>query len=280
LKAKLKAKAIATKYWTPGTNYLEEIVKAIKGRIRDGDIITVSEKAISTAIGNIVDESKVKPGKTAYLIAKYWMRIVWGYILCFLARMKPKNIRRIRDYPLVEGARHKQTIIQYAGVLQALNVWSENGIDGSNLPYAYVSLPLENAKEIAEKIKEYIKHKLGKRVAVMIVDTDKTHSFRNFHFTCRPCNVKGIFSIKCFLAYVFGRFLKLKRRATPVAVAGLELDAENLLRIAYFSNRLRGVGAGRTVWDMADKFSTCLTGISWEMLNRTKHKPIVIIRLR
>ena len=276
---KLKAKAVTTKYWTPGTNYLEEIAKALKNKIKDGDIITVSEKAISTAIGNIVDESKVKPGKTAYLIAKYWMRIVWGYILCFLARMKPENIRRIRDYPLVEGTYHKQTIIQYAGVLQALNVWSENGIDGSNLPYAYVSLPLENAKEIAEKIREHIKRKLGRKIAVIIVDTDKTYSFRNFHFSCRPCTVKGIFHIKCFLAYVLGRFLKLKQRATPVAAAGLDLDAENLLRIADFSNRLRGFGAGRTVWDMAEAFSTYLTGVSWEMLNRMKHKPIVIVRL-
>ena len=263
----------------PGTNYLEEIAKAVKGKIRDGDIITVSEKAISTAIANIVDESKVKPRKIAYLIAKYWMRIVWGYILCLLARMKPENVVRIRSYPLVEGSRHKQTVIQYAGVLQTLNVWSENGIDGSNLPYAYVSLPLENAKEIAQKIREHIRHKLGKKTVVMIVDTDKTYSFRNFHFTCRPCTVKGIFHIKCFLACVFGRFLKLRRRATPVAVSGLDTNPENLLRITDFSNRLRGVGAGRTVWDMANTFSTYLTGVSWEMLNRIKHKPIVIVRL-
>jgi len=275
----LKAKAVTTKYWMPSTNYLEEIAKALKNKIKDGDIITVSEKAISTAIGNIVDESKVKPGKTAYLIAKYWMRIVWGYILCFLARMKPENMRRIRNYPLFEGARHKQTVIRYAGILQALNVWSENGIDGSNLPYAYVALPLRKAEKVAEKIRKYIEKKLGKKVAVMIVDTDKTYSFRNFHFTLRSCMVRGIFHVKCFLAYVFGRFLRLRRRATPVAVVGLKLDAENALRIAEFSNRLRGFGTGRTVWDMAQTFSTSLTGVSWEMLNRMKHKPIVIVRL-
>ena len=263
----------------PGTNYLEEIAKALKNKIKDGDVITVSEKAISTAIGNIVDESKIKPRKTAYLIAKYWMRIVWGYFLCFLARMKRENIARIRNYPLFEGARHKQTVIRYAGILQALNVWSENGIDGSNLPYAYVALPLRKAEKVAEKIREYVKKKLGKKVAVMIVDTDKTYSFRNFHFTLRSCMVRGIFHVKCFLAYVFGRFLRLRRRATPVAVVGLKLDAENALRIAEFSNRLRGFGTGRTVWDMAQTFSTSLTGVSWEMLNRMKHKPIVIVRL-
>ena len=102
---------------------------------------------------------------------------------------------------------------------------------------------------------------------------------RNFHFTLRPCTVRGIFHVKCFLAYVVGRFLRLRRRATPVAAVGLKLDAENALRIAEFSNRLRGFGTGRTVWDMAQTFSTSLTGVSWEMLNRMKHKPIVIVRL-
>jgi len=278
-KLKVKAKAVQTGYWTPGTNYLEEIVRALKDKIRDEDIITISEKAISTAIGNIVDELKIKPRRTAYLIAKYWMRMMWGYFLCFLARMKKENIMRIRNYPLFEGACHKQTIIQYAGILQALNVWSENGIDGSNLPYAYVALPLKNAEKVAEKIRKHVMEKLGKRVAVMIVDTDKTYSFRSFHFTFRPCMVREIFHVKCFLAYVFGRFLRLRRRATPVAFAGLKLDAENALRIADFSNRLRGFGTGRTVWDMAQAFSTSLTGVSWEMLNRVEHKPIVIVRL-
>ena len=279
LQVKLKAKAVRTKYWMPGTNYLEEIAKALKNKIKDGDVITVSEKAISTAIGNIVDESKIKPRKTAHLIAKYWMRIIWGYFLCFLARMKKENIARIRNYPLFEGARHKQTVIYYAGILQALNVWSENGIDGSNLPYAYVALPLRKAEKVAEKIREYIKKKLGKKVAVMIVDTDKTYSFRNFHFTLRSCMVRGIFHVRCFLAYVFGRFLRLRHRATPVAVVGLKLDAENALRIADFSNKVRGFGSGRTVWDMANTFKTSVTTVSWNMLQKIRHKPIVIVRV-
>ena len=279
MQVKLKAKAVTTKYWMPGTNYLEEIAKALKNKIKNGDVITVSEKAISTAIGNIIDETKVKPRKTAYLIAKYWMRIMWGYFLCFLARMKRENIARIRNYPLFEGARHKQTVIRYAGILQALNVWSENGIDGSNLPYAYVALPLRKAEKVAEKIREYIKKKLGKKVAVMIVDTDKTYSFRNFHFTLRSCMVREIFHVKCFLAYVFGRFLRLRHRATPVAVVGLKLDAENALRIADFSNKVRGFGSGRTVWDMANTFKTSVTTVSWNMLQKIRHKPIVIVRI-
>jgi len=279
VRSKLKAKAVKTGYWKPGTNFLEKIVEALEGEIRNGDVVTISEKAISTAIGNIIDEDEVKPGKTAYLLARYWMRLVWGYFLGILARLKPRNLERIRNYPVKEGAAHKQVALSYAGFLPALHVWSEGGIDGSNLPYSYVSLPLCNPQEIADKIRRYIKQKLGKNVYVVIVDTDKTYSFFNLHFAPRPTCVEGIFSFGGIFAYVFGRFLRLKRRATPVAVAGCNLNADEALRIAEISNRVRGVGAGRTVWDMAQIFDVGLTEVSWSMLERVKHKPLVIVRM-
>jgi F420-0:gamma-glutamyl ligase-like protein len=71
---------------------------------------------------------------------------------------------------------------------------------------------------------------------------------------------------------------KLRRRATPIAVAGCKLDAENALEIAEIASRTRGHGAGRTVWDMAEKFKVKLADVTWEMLETVKHKPIVIIR--
>ncbi len=155
---------------------------------------------------------------------------------------------------------------------------SEGGIDGSNLPYSYVSLPLKNADEIAQKIRKQIWSTLRKKVFVIIVDTDKTYSFRNFHFTPRPKPIKGIHSLGGFISYVIGRMLRLKRRATPIAVAGCQISAEKALEIAEVANRARGFGAGRTVWDMAEKFKVGLTEVSWEMLETVKHKPIVIVR--
>jgi F420-0:gamma-glutamyl ligase-like protein len=53
---------------------------------------------------------------------------------------------------------------------------------------------------------------------------------------------------------------------------------EQALQIAEFANRVRGSGAGRTVWDMAEKFGTGLTDVSWKMLKTVKHKPIIIVR--
>ncbi len=278
--SKYKAYAVTTKYWRPGDDYLKEIVESVKGKIADGDFVVISEKAISTALKNIVDESSVKPGLNAKIIAKLWMPVVWGYILGPVCHMREELIQRLRRYPFEMGSRHKQVALQHANLLQVLMFGSEGGIDGSNLPHSYVSLPLKNADAIAEKIRRQIWLSLKRKVFVMIVDTDKTFSFRNFHFTPHPNPFKGIHSFGGFLAYVAGRMFKLKRRATPLAVAGCKLSAEEALTIAEFANRVRGFGAGRTVWDMAETFKVNLTGVSWEMLETVKHKPIVIVRAK
>jgi len=276
--ARYKAYAITTKYWRPGENYIQQIIRSIKGKVSDGDFVVVSEKAIATALGNIVDESGIQPSLNAKIIAKFWMPIVWGYILGPLCHLRPKLLLQLRKYPPELGSRHKQVALQYAGLLQALMFGSEGGIDGANLPYAYVCLPLKNAQATAEEIRRKILETLGRKVCVVIADTDKTYSFRNFHFTPRLKPVKGIHSFGGFIAYIAGRMLKLKKRATPIAVAGYRLSVEEALTIAETANRTRGYGAGRTVWEMAEKFKVDLNEVTWEMLEKVKHDPILIIR--
>ncbi|MEM2314612.1 MAG: coenzyme F420-0:L-glutamate ligase, partial [Candidatus Bathyarchaeia archaeon] len=217
----LTAKAIETGYWMPRDDYLEKIAASVEGKISDGDILVVSEKAISVAKGLIVDEKKVKPGLLARFLARVWMRFFWGYFLGQLCRMKKINVERLRKYPLKEGSAHKEVALRYAGFLHALMWGSEGGIDGSNLPYAYVSLPLEKPQKVAEEIQGYLEKRLKRKVAVMIVDTDKTYSLGNFHFTHRPNPMKGIRTLPGVIAYVIGRALKLKQRPTPLALAGV-----------------------------------------------------------
>jgi len=277
--SKYKITPIVTRYWRPRENYLQQIVDAIKGKIADGNFIVVSEKALSTALGNLVDESKMKPSPFAVFLAKYWMRFFWGYALGLLCHLKKKNIGRLRAYPVEEGSAHKQVTLEHTGFLQTLMHWSEGGIDGSNLPYSYVSLPLNNAEQIAQEIKDHIKAKLKKNVAVMIVDTDKTFSFRSFHFTVRSQQIRKIHSVGGVFAYVFGRFLKLRQRATPIIVVGAQICVEEALEIADVANKARGFGAGRTVWDMVKAFNVALTDVTWEMLDKVTHKPIVIVKL-
>jgi len=70
----------------------------------------------------------------------------------------------------------------------------------------------------------------------------------------------------------------LKRRATPIALVGSKTSVEEALEIAELANRARGFGAGRNVWDMAEAFGVSLTNVTWDMLDRVEHKPIVIVR--
>ncbi|PVX24213.1 MAG: hypothetical protein CW691_08370 [Candidatus Bathyarchaeum sp.] len=275
---KYKAVAIETQYWKPNDNYTQDIIKAIKNIVADGDFVTVSEKAISTALGNIVDEKNVKPSRLARFIAKYWMHFVWPYILGPICHLRKKTITFLQSYPTEDGSLHKQLALQRGGFLQALMHGSEGGIDGSNLPHSYVCLPLENAPKIAHELRRQIQAELGKHVTVAIVDTDKTYSLNGFHFTPRPKPITGIHSVGGVLAYVAGRSLKLKKRATPLAVSGSQLTTEESIEIAKIANRTRGVGAGRTVWDMAETFNVTLTGVTWNMLGSVKHRPVVIIR--
>jgi F420-0:gamma-glutamyl ligase-like protein len=275
---KYYALPIATEYWKPSEKYLNSILNAVEKRLANGDFIVISEKALSTARGNIIDESAVSPSLSAKLISRLWMRIAWGRCLGLLCHFGPRLRRRLREYPLEAGSRHKQVALQQTGFLQTLMWGSEGGIDGSNLPFSYVSLPLNKPHEIAEAIHQQIWLKLKKKVFVIIVDTDKTYSFRNFHFTPLPKPMKGIHSLGGVASYIIGRIFKFNKRSTPLAVAGGRLQAKEALKIANIADRARGPGSGATVWDMAARFNVAATGITWDMLTKVKHKPIVIVR--
>jgi F420-0:gamma-glutamyl ligase-like protein len=277
---KYKALSITTKFWKPKEVYLYGIIKAVTGKVADGDFVVVSEKAISTAQGNIVDENRVTARNSAKFLASFWMRIVWGYPLGVLCHFGHRLLKRLQMYPFEHGSKHKQTVLERAGVGQALMFGSEGAIDGSNLPYSLVSLPLKNPQGIAEQIQKEISRCLGKRVCVVIVDTDKTYRFGNFCFTPRPNPFKGIHSFKqlALLAYVIGKFLRLPESSTPLAVAGLHLDVRSAMKIANIADRVRGAGSGATVWDMASRFHVQVNGVTWDMLFQIEHKPVVIVR--
>jgi Uncharacterized protein conserved in archaea len=275
---KYTALAITTNYWKPKSNYNDKIINAIENKVENADFVVVSEKAISTALDNMVDEAKVNPGLTAKVLARIWMRLVWGYPLGILVGFGPRLLRRLRNYPLESGSRHKQVALQYAGFWQALMFGSEGGIDGSNLPYSYVSLPLKNAVEIAQKIQDQISLRLKKKVCVIIADTDKTYKFHNFYFTPRPNPLKGIQSLGASTTFLIGRILKLRKSSTPLSAAGCNLSAAEALKITNIADRARGPGSGATVWDMAARFHVEVNDVTWEMLQAIRHKPIVIVR--
>src|SRR3972149_1764433 len=124
---KYYALAITTKYWTPREDYVDEIIKALGKRVDDGDFVVVSEKALSTALNNIIDESHVRPSLNAKLISRVWMRFVWGYFLGVMCHFGQRLLQRLREYPLDAGSRHKQVALQHAGLYQPLMSRSDEG---------------------------------------------------------------------------------------------------------------------------------------------------------
>ena len=274
---KIVSRAIRTRYWRPGDDYRKIILQSLTGEVENGDIVAISEKALAVAQGRIVDESKVRPGILARILTVFWMRVVWGRLLGRLCHMRKASIARLRAYPLSEGAKHKQVALEQAGFLQSLRPLSEGGIDTTNLPYSLASLPLEFPRRLADEIREIIANQLGKKVVVIVVDSDKTYSRFGVHLASRATDIQGIVELSLF-AYVIGRALKWKARSTPVAWAGSEVEPEYALRIAGLVNKVRGYGAGRTAWDTAARFGVKVTEVNWLMLEQVEHKPIVVLR--
>jgi F420-0:gamma-glutamyl ligase-like protein len=274
----VKYKTIKSPYWRPGSNYCKIIADLIKPVIRNGDTVIISEKAVAIAKSRLVNEGHVVPSVSARLLATFWSRIIWGWFLSYVCRFKAPTIWRLRHYPRRNGDRHKQTVLIYRGLFHALHYGSEGGIDLNNVPYALACVPLDEPARDARTILDHVQAISKKQLTVIISDTDSTFSWKNFHFTSRSHAVNGIIPLNNPLAFIIGRFAKLRQRATPLAVVGQKISVNDALRFAEIAHRARGQGAGRTVWDSAKKFRVELSDITWELLASIKHFPIVIIR--
>ena len=276
---RLRTITFKTSFWRPRTDYVSEIIRITSPHLKEGDIIAVSEKAVSTESGNIFDEAGVKPGRIARFLAGPWTRKLWAGPLGKMTSLKNQTRLNLINYPVDEGAAHKQTALWYVGLLQSLRHYSEGGIDASNLPYTYVSLPLSKPIEVADNIRETVFQRTGKKVTVMIMDGDTTHSWRNLHLAPRRVSTPGLIHFGGVMSYIIGRLFGFKSRQTPIAVSGDLVNPDRALWYAKLFHRLCGGGAGRTVWSMSSKMETSLTGVTWEMLEAVDHFPITLMRL-
>lgn len=274
---RVKVIVFKTRLWRPGTDYLNLITRRVRTRIRNKDLLIISEKPLSTALGYLYDEASIDPGLLAYLIAGFWIKIVWGRILGPFTEMNIKNLERLRSYPVIEGARHKELVIRLKGLNAALKPWSEGGLDVTNLPYSYCAAPLPDPRDTADEIQRFLKQRLKIEAAISIIDSDKTYLFRNIGLSSRDSTVPGIVNLG-FLSFILGRKFKLKAYATPVAYNGDPISLKRLLRISLLADRAMGSGAGSTVWDMAETFGTEITEVTWDMLSKIPHYPIAIVR--
>jgi F420-0:gamma-glutamyl ligase-like protein len=274
---------VRTSLWRPGSDAVGELVCRLKGVVGRGDVLVLSEKALSVAKGLVFDETSIKPSRFSKLFTYILMRWVWGYFLGLMCKLKPNTLNWIRSYMITEGARHKQLAIKLGGLLEALKPSSEAGVDASNLPFSLVALPLNDAKAAAREVRQRLMEEAGVNVTVVVADSDRMYHHRRLSFalTSRRASVSGGIYMGA-LSFILGRTFRASFTplATPLAVDGPPLNRWLLLGLVEAADRARGFGAGRTAFDVARRLGAPVDGVTWSMLERVPHYPAVLFKPR
>lgn len=274
---KVEVIPIKTDYIKPNEGYYTLITNIIK-YCQDDDYIVISETPISTAEGNLVDESKYIPSITASILTELWSKYLWGYVLCPFLGYKKRTITNLRNMPH-EARYHKQFILEKYGLKYALQPTSEAGVDLSNVPEQYVSLLPENPQKSADYIKEIIHKKTGKNVNIIICDTDSTYDFYGKKFTTLPKSIETIHNNTGIFGYILGNFSK-KIGPTPLA-STVKCDVEMLIKLCAIAEKSQVENTNtffETVYNMKTTFDTDYNKVTPALLNTITHIPAVIIR--
>lgn len=153
--------------------------------VKDQDILVITSKIVSKALGLLIDIRSVKPSEKAFKISgksssdprfiELLLRESDGFVAAvpfkrlvekgiINARALSKDINKVfkaaEFYPTV-------FITRRDGM-----VWSESGLDTSNHPENIYSIPARRLDEVAMKISKSIYNRIGRRVAVIIADTE------------------------------------------------------------------------------------------------------------
>jgi F420-0:gamma-glutamyl ligase-like protein len=268
---------IHTNYIKPNQPY-DIIIDALEDRVEDNDFLVISETPIAISQGRIVDESQFKPSWAAYLLADWWSKYLWGYMLGSLFGVKKRTIRNLKRLPS-EARCHKELILRYYGWKHALKPASEAGVDLSNAPGTYVSLLPEKPEKVVNDISSKIYSRTGKKVTVMVVDTDATYKLAGISFTSLPHAISQIRSNLGIFAYLLGRIGTIQG-PTPLAVSRF-MSLEKILEISLIAENCQKENEinMETVYDMAQTFKEEFSGVTVDMLDSVSHTPAVIVRM-
>jgi coenzyme F420-0:L-glutamate ligase/coenzyme F420-1:gamma-L-glutamate ligase len=185
------------------------ILEAAGHEIQDGDVLVVAHKIVSKAEGRIVNLASVKPSKKAVRMAK--------------EHGKDPRIMELILKESVQILRAKKGII--VSETRYGLVCANAGIDQSNVEGdSAVLLPVDPDRS-ASRLKDAIKKKAGKEIAVVITDTFG-RPFREGQ-TNVAIGVAGISPIKSYIGSrdMYGR----KLRVSEIAIADEIASAAELV---------------------------------------------------
>ncbi|RSN74362.1 coenzyme F420-0:L-glutamate ligase [Candidatus Methanodesulfokora washburnensis] len=125
-----------------------------KCKVEDGDIIAIADKAIAAAQGRFIRYEDIKPSDRAVELAKE-------------SGLEPGFVELVlRNSDIVFGTAYRTLLTLKNGILVA-----NAGIDHKNAPKGYAALWPEDPNKEADRIREEIERRTGKKVGVIIVDS-------------------------------------------------------------------------------------------------------------
>ncbi|MEM2902505.1 MAG: coenzyme F420-0:L-glutamate ligase [Candidatus Bathyarchaeia archaeon] len=151
---------IKTPLITPGTRLEEVVLSALKREglnLKDGDILVVASKLVSTCEGRVVKLSEVKPSAEAKKLSKKY-------------GLKPEFVEVVlREADDVLGGVFRALLTIKHGVLIA-----NAGADLSNAPPGHAVLWPRNPQRAAQRLKQSLSSAFNVRIAVIIADSRTT----------------------------------------------------------------------------------------------------------
>jgi coenzyme F420-0:L-glutamate ligase len=156
----MKLYAIRTEKIKVGDNLVEVILESLKKQnlqLEDKDILVLTSKILAHAQGRIVKLANIKPSEEAYALArKYSLQPEFAELV-------------LREADKIYGGVEKAILTLKNGVLTA-----NAGIDNKNAPNDYVILWPRDMQKWANHIREEIKQKTGRDIAILIIDSGLT----------------------------------------------------------------------------------------------------------
>jgi coenzyme F420-0:L-glutamate ligase/coenzyme F420-1:gamma-L-glutamate ligase len=169
-------------------NIVEEILDSARLHgvdLMDGDVIVVTDKLVSKCLGRVVKVNGVKPSKNALRLARKTgldARFVELVLRNCDGIVAVVPIKRLIDEGLVDleslagdVKAMRKLVDEYPDFFITLKegmLWSDSGVDSSNLPPGYYATPVENHDEVAKMIRDSVRKATGRRVAVVVCDTE------------------------------------------------------------------------------------------------------------
>jgi len=172
----------------PGADLARLIVESAQeyaGGIRDRDIIIITSKVVSKALGYLGDLSEIKPTREAMRLAKKTgedPRFIQAILdnsedILFVIPFRKLVEKGLIDLDKIakDPERARKVVDQFPYlfiVRREKSIYSDAGIDFSNHPKGIFSIPPPNLDRVARDIREKIEKLTGKSIAVIITDTE------------------------------------------------------------------------------------------------------------